>query len=97
MIAARHALVSPSLFRASEKADHASAADLPKLTGRELEILRLSATGEKSQAIADTLFISKRTVDFHFANLFRKWGVKSRIQALKIARTNGLLSAPQHA
>lgn len=94
MNAPRRAEGTFSLVRLSpEKAGHANDAEFPKLTGRELEILRLSATGVCSQSIADALFVSKRTVDFHFANIYRKWDVHNRIRAVNLAKQRGLLSA----
>ena len=92
MSAARPAAIP---VRASEKVDHS---EIASLTGRELEILRHIYDGEGSQATADALFISKRTVDFHLANIYRKWNIRSRKQAVSIAIRHGLLTAlPQTA
>jgi ATP/maltotriose-dependent transcriptional regulator MalT len=52
------------------------------LTKREHDILSLAATGLSSNAIANTLFVSKRTIDFHLANIYDKLGVNNRLQAL---------------
>jgi DNA-binding CsgD family transcriptional regulator len=49
-----------------------------KLTAREAEIAQLAATGASDRAIATSLYISPRTVDFHLRNVFRKRGVRSR-------------------
>jgi ATP/maltotriose-dependent transcriptional regulator MalT len=62
-----------------------------KLTHREVEILSLVATGLFSCEVAGKLSVSKRTVDFHLANAYRKLGVKSRIAAVNAARQLGLL------
>jgi LuxR family transcriptional regulator, maltose regulon positive regulatory protein len=58
------------------------------LTGREVEILRLIATGMRNQEIADHLFISLATVKRHVANAYRKLGVSHRTEA--VARANEL-------
>jgi DNA-binding CsgD family transcriptional regulator len=42
------------------------------LTAREVEVLGLIARGQSNQEIADTLFISPRTVAAHVANIFNK-------------------------
>lgn len=52
------------------------------LSEREIEILRLAAKGMSNQEIADKLFLSRRTVQAHLANIFRKMGVGSRTEAV---------------
>ena len=66
--------------------------DLARLTGgdallspRELEVLRLLATGATNRAIAETLVLSERTVDRHVSNIFGKLGVSSRAAATAYA------------
>lgn len=58
------------------------------LTGREVEILRLIATGMRNQEIADHLFISLSTVKRHIANAYGKLDVGHRTEA--VARANEL-------
>ena len=58
------------------------------LTAREVEILRLIATGMRNQEIADHLFISLHTVKRHIANAYGKLGVSHRTEA--VARANEL-------
>ena len=62
------------------------------LTPRELEILALIDEGQTAKEMADALFVSKRTIDFHIGNLFQELNVHNRIQALKAARKQGLLT-----
>ena len=66
--------------------------DLARLTGsdellspRELEVLRLLATGATNRAIAEKLVLSERTVDRHVSNIFGKLGVSSRAAATAYA------------
>ena len=61
------------------------------LTERELEVLRLVAQGLDSQAIAQRLHISERTERNHVANILRKLGVHSRLQALIFCLRHGLV------
>jgi DNA-binding CsgD family transcriptional regulator len=61
------------------------------LTRREVEILMLVVEGHASKEIADILFISKRTVDFHLDNVYGKLKVKNKLQALQRATKLGLL------
>lgn len=63
----------------------------PKLTDRELEILKLIA-GEMSNAqIAETLFISERTVETHRKNMLRKTNNKTIVGLLKYALEKQLI------
>ena len=59
------------------------------ISGRELEIIELLATGQTNQEIASTLMISKRTVDNHVSNIFTKTGAKNRVALLNWAMDNG--------
>jgi LuxR family maltose regulon positive regulatory protein len=61
------------------------------LSERELEVLRLMATGLKYQEIAENLVISVNTVRHHTRNIYGKLGVSSRAQAIARARDLGLL------
>ncbi len=61
------------------------------LTMRELEILRLIAAGHSNQAIADLLVVVVGTVKKHINNIYGKLDVRSRTQALALARELGLL------
>ncbi|GCE29632.1 hypothetical protein KDA_51160 [Dictyobacter alpinus] len=61
------------------------------LSEREMEILRLIASGASNQQIADTLIITVNTVKRHISNLLSKLGGSNRTQALVQARKIGLL------
>lgn len=60
-------------------------------TRRELEALRYIAAGNDSKTTARLMKISKRTVDFHLANLYLKLGAANRIQAVNNARAKGYI------
>lgn len=65
-----------------------------RLTKREIEVLRHAAVLSNSQQVADKLFISKRTVDFHLANIYDRLGVRSKTQAVLKAIEHGILTLP---
>jgi DNA-binding NarL/FixJ family response regulator len=56
-----------------------------RLTKREREVLRLLAQGLRQDDIAARLFISRKTVATHVANILRKLGVRSQTQAVAVA------------
>jgi DNA-binding CsgD family transcriptional regulator len=55
----------------------------PRLTGRELEVVRLMSEALTNQQIASRLGISSNTVRRHAANLFAKLGAVSRLDAVR--------------
>jgi DNA-binding NarL/FixJ family response regulator len=62
------------------------------LTAREVEVLGLIAQGQSNQEIADTLFISPRTVAAHVANIFYKTNAANRAAAATYAARHGLFT-----
>lgn len=70
----------------------ATNSDLPVLTRREVEVLKLIADGLTNQEIADKLFISSWTVDSHRKNLLLKFNAKNTAILVKTAVTNGIIS-----
>jgi len=65
--------------------------DLVKLTRREIEVLNLVSMGLSNSEIADKLFISKRTVDGHKANLIQKTGSKNIVDLLIYSIKNNII------
>ena len=62
-----------------------------QLTERELEVLRLLASGARNKGIAEQLLLSINTVKYHIENVYQKLGVGSRTQAVRVASERGLL------
>lgn len=72
--------------------EHARASHLlAELTARELEILRMLAAGKRNKEIADTLFISEKTVKNHISNILFKLQVNTRTEAALLAVREGLV------
>jgi DNA-binding NarL/FixJ family response regulator len=69
----------------------ASAIDTHGLSARELEVLRLVASGKTNKAIAGELFLSEKTVDRHVSNIFVKLNVSSRASATAWAYRHNLV------
>jgi non-specific serine/threonine protein kinase len=67
-----------------------SAAPLPSLSPRELDVLRLLIAGQSDREIAAALRISPRTVQTHVASLFAKFGVDSRVEVTAAAIRRGI-------
>ena len=62
-----------------------------QVTARELDVLRLLADGLRNAEIAERLFLSPRTVDYHVSSLLRKLGARTRGEAVAAARRLNLL------
>ncbi len=65
------------------------------LTNRELETLRLVASGATNSVIARQLWITEQTVKFHVSNIYRKLDVANRTEACHYAHVNGIAAAPE--
>jgi PAS domain S-box-containing protein len=63
----------------------------PPLTQRELEVLRLLASGVATDDIASTLGVSRSTARNHIESILAKLGVHSRLQAVVYASRHGLI------
>jgi len=61
------------------------------LTQRELELLKLAATGQSNKEIADKLFISIKTVDCHKNNIMQKLKLKNTAEMVLYAVKNKLI------
>lgn len=59
-----------------------------QLTKRELEIVNMIKEGHSSKEIAEKLFISKRTVEVHRYNIFRKLDVNNITSLIKVTNKN---------
>jgi DNA-binding CsgD family transcriptional regulator len=82
---------APDLAR-TEELSQASKSPAPGgLTQREVEVLRLIATGKTNRAIAGELVISEKTVARHVSNIFKKLRISSRSAATAFAYERDLV------
>jgi LuxR family maltose regulon positive regulatory protein len=66
--------------------------ELPEpLSARELDVVRLMATGLSNREIGDRLFVSPETVKKHTGNIYAKLGVRGRVEAVSRARSLALI------
>ena len=95
-----HTLISPSIAGkllgefaslASRCADRSPEVAPPRLTPRELEVLRLVAQGRTNREVGALLHISENTVKNHVRNILGKLQLHSRIQAVLYAVREQLL------
>ncbi len=63
-----------------------------KLTLREIEIIKLIASGQTTAQISKVLFISEHTVETHRRNILRKTNTHSGVELIIYARDNGIVS-----
>jgi DNA-binding NarL/FixJ family response regulator len=92
------ALLSPSITRrlieefAASRAPVDTAPGLDELTPRELEVLRLLATGKANSEIAAELIVGETTVKTHVTRILTKLGVRDRVQAVVLAYETRLVT-----
>src|ERR1700744_4664657 len=74
-----------TLNRRDQETERPQQVPAPKLTDREMEVLKLVARGMNNRDIAKELFISENTVKNHVRNILEKLQIHSRMEAVMIA------------
>ena len=82
---------APDLAALRRLSRRGPAANPGGLSLREVQVLRLVATGKTNRAISDELFLSEKTVHRHLSNIFTKLDVGSRAAATAYAFQHGLV------
>jgi len=100
IVAAGNALLSPAVTKRvirqfTRIPRPAPPKGLSELTERELEILRLIATGLSNAEIGRELYIGETTVKTHVTHVLQKLGLRDRVQAVVLAYQAGLFG-PAH-
>jgi DNA-binding NarL/FixJ family response regulator len=97
VVADGQSLISPSMaiklldeFKQMSRSDRQQVPS-PRLTDRELEVLKLVAQGLNNREIAKRLFISENTVKNHVRNILEKLQLHSRVEAVMYAVREKLL------
>jgi two-component system NarL family response regulator len=100
VVAEGQSLISPSMaaklideFKEISRSDRETGS-APRLTDRELEVLRLVAKGLNNREVAKQLFISENTVKNHVRNILDKLQLHSRMEAVMYAVREKLLDIP---
>src|SRR4051794_15430026 len=99
VVAGGEALLAPSITRrliedyARRAAPARGAPGLDRLTERELEVLRLLATGKSNAELARQLYLGEGTVKTHVSHVLAKLGLRDRVQAVVFAYEHGLVDA----
>jgi DNA-binding NarL/FixJ family response regulator len=98
VVASGEALLAPSITRRVIEAfvrRPPPAEGVPQrvssLTAREIEVLRLIASGRSNAEIATELFLGETTVKTHVARILQKLGLRDRVQAVVLAYETGLV------
>ncbi|HEY7795205.1 MAG TPA: LuxR C-terminal-related transcriptional regulator [Gaiellaceae bacterium] len=94
---ASRAPAHPQLAAASRRAARAwpRSGVAPRLTRRELEILRLASRGLSNRQIGELLWVTDETAKFHLHNVYRKLDVADRFEAAHWASEHGLLDGAE--
>jgi DNA-binding NarL/FixJ family response regulator len=101
-VVAGQSLISPSMAskllgefsNLAKRAEERTSVPAPRLTERELEVLRLVAQGKSNREIAGDLYISENTVKNHVRNILEKLHLHTRMEAVMYAVREKLLDIP---
>jgi len=105
IIAAGEALLAPTVTRrllerfaaTLPRGDEPAPPALSSLTEREREILTLLASGLSNAELGARLYLSEPTIKTHLSSIFRKLGVRDRVQAVIAAYDAGLVAPAAQA
>lgn len=99
IVANGDALLAPSVTQAlideiarRPTGDRSAYPGVETLTERELEVLRLMATGRSNSEIATELYLGEATIKTHVGHVLAKLSARDRVQAVVVAYESGLVT-----
>jgi DNA-binding CsgD family transcriptional regulator len=63
---------------------------LDELSPQEFQVARIAARGQNNNEVAAALFVSRKTVEAHLTRVYRKLGIRSRTELVRILLANGI-------
>jgi DNA-binding CsgD family transcriptional regulator len=71
-------------------APHTATGTLAELSPQELQVARIAGRGQNNVEVAAALFVSRKTVEAHLTRVYRKLGIRSRTELVRILLSNGI-------
>ena len=90
-------LFDNGFFYPRQAIDPAPAKSTPRVTRREVEVLRALATGKRNKQLAPTLNISESTFKTYLRNIYEKLGVRTRVEAVRRGVELGIIDTRRRA
>ncbi len=84
--------VTPTIAEELATSPHSRKSPLRKLTPRQREVLQLLAEGKQAKEVAEILYLSPRTVEFHKYRVMEELGVKSSAELVQFAIKHGIIT-----
>ena len=84
--------ITEKIAKELENVSHSRQNSLRKLTTRQREVLQLLAEGKSAKEVADILFLSPRTVEFHKYSIMKELGVRSSAELVQYSIKHGVIN-----
>jgi DNA-binding NarL/FixJ family response regulator len=84
--------IAPEVSQALADGSHRHSSPVVKLTARQREVLQLVAEGHTIAEIAEILFISQRTVEFHKYKIMETLGLHTTAELTQFAIKHGIVA-----
>ena len=84
--------ITEKIAKELENVSHYRQNPLRKLTTRQREVLQLLAEGKSAKEVADILFLSPRTVEFHKYRIMKELGVRSSAELVQYSIKHGVIN-----
>ena len=84
--------ITEKIAKELENVSHSRQNPLRKLSTRQREVLQLLAEGKSAKEVADILFLSPRTVEFHKYRIMKEMGVRSSAELVQYSIKHGVIN-----